>query len=78
MVTIELAESLYDLAGQYPALADILTAVGFRYIQNKRMLNTLGRILTISGGALVCGIDVVAVIAALHQHGFEISGKMQE
>ena len=48
---IDLTKSVYELTKDYPELIDILAGLGFTEITKKAMLNSVGRLTTISKGA---------------------------
>ena len=58
MKIIDLNKSIYDLSQRYPEIIDIMIHLGFQDIGKKGMLNTAGRIMTISKGALMKGIEM--------------------
>lgn len=73
---IDLKKNVYALCSEYPELVEILSGLGFTEITNKTALNTVGKIMTIPKGAVVKGINMVDVVLALKNNGFELEGKM--
>ena len=73
---IDLKKNVYTLCNEYPELVEILSGLGFTEITNKTALNTVGKIMTIPKGAVIKGINMVDVVLALKNNGFELEGKM--
>ena len=73
---IDLTKSVYELTKDYPELIDILAGLGFTEITKKAMLNSVGRLTTISKGAKMKNISMTDVVTALMSNGFEIAGEM--
>nr|WP_297766091.1 DUF438 domain-containing protein [uncultured Butyrivibrio sp.] len=73
---IDLKKNVFTLCNEYPELIEILSNLGFTEITNKTALNTVGKIMTIPKGAVVKGINMVDVVLALKNNGFELEGKM--
>lgn len=73
---INLKKNVYTLCNEYPELIEILSDLGFKEISNKTALNTIGKVMTIPKGAVVKGINMVDVVLALKNNGFELEGKM--
>ena len=74
--TIDLSRSVYELATEYPELADIMAELGFTEIKKPAMLHSVGKLMTIPRGAKMKNIPMEQVIAALMEHGFTLSGEM--
>ncbi|WP_027438225.1 DUF438 domain-containing protein [Lachnospira multipara] len=73
---INLKKSVYELCNEYPELIDILLELGFTEVTKPGILNTMGKVMTIPKGAIMKKIDMVDVVLALKNNGFELEGKM--
>ena len=69
---IDLTRTVSELTDEYPEIKGIMEELGFKDIIKPMALSTAGKIMTIPRGASVKGIEMSAVIKALHDHGFEI------
>ncbi len=69
---INLSKSVYELCKEYPEIVDIMKEVGFKDIASPGMLNTAGRFMNISKGAMMKGIDMDAVMKAFEEKGFKL------
>ena len=73
---INLKKSVYELCNEYPELIDIMLELGFTEVTKPGILNTMGKVMTIPKGAIIKKIDMVDVVLALKNNGFELEGKM--
>lgn len=73
---IDLKKNVYTLCNEYPELIEILSELGFKEITNKTAMNTVGKVMTIPKGAVIKGINMIDVVLALRNNGFELEGKM--
>lgn len=73
---LDLSKSVYDLATEYPEVADIMKELGFSEITNKVMLNSVGKIMTIPKGAKMKGVSMVDIVGAFMKAGFTLTGEM--
>lgn len=67
---------MYELCNEYPELIDIMLELGFTEVTKPGILNTMGKVMTIPKGAIMKKIDMVDVVLALKNNGFELEGKM--
>lgn len=67
---------MYELCNEYPELIDIMLELGFTEVTKPGILNTMGKVMTIPNGAIMKKIDMVDVVLALKNNGFELEGKM--
>lgn len=67
---IDLTKNVHDICKEYPEVIDILKEIGFENIAAPGMLNTAGRIMTISKGAAMKGIELGKLKEVLAQKGF--------
>nr|MCR5515656.1 DUF1858 domain-containing protein [Lachnospira sp.] len=72
---INLKKSVYELCNEYPELIDIMYELGFKEVKKPGILNTMGQLMTIPKGAILKKIDMIDVILALKNNGFELEGK---
>ncbi|MDO4772049.1 MAG: ABC transporter substrate-binding protein [Bacillota bacterium] len=52
---------VYDIVTKYPATLDYLIGVGFTPLGNPKMLNTIGKVMTIGSGCALKGVDYDAL-----------------
>lgn len=69
---INFSESVYELCSKDPAVADILTGLGFTDITKPGMLQTAGRFMTIPKGAALKRIDLSMVREVFAARGYEV------
>jgi N-dimethylarginine dimethylaminohydrolase len=69
---IDINKSVYELCKEFPEIAPILSEMGFTDITKPGMLNTAGRFMTLSKGAMMKKIDLDSVKQKLQENGFEI------
>lgn len=71
---INLSWSIYTIVKEYPEAIDIMKELGFQDISKPGMLNTAGRIMTLTKGAAMKGMDMDRIKKAFMEKGFEIEG----
>lgn len=71
---IDLDRSVYDLAKEYPELVDIMDGLGFSEIRKPAMLNSVGKLMTITKGAKMKGIPLDKIVTVFWEHGFTVAG----
>ncbi len=69
---IDISKSVYELCREYPELQEILASIGFKDIMLPGMINTAGRIMTLTKGSKAKGIPIEKIKEELTQRGFEI------
>ncbi|WIV12375.1 DUF1858 domain-containing protein [Proteiniborus sp. MB09-C3] len=69
---ISLNETIHEICTRYPEIKEILRELGFEDITNPIMMNTAGKIMTISKGTQMKNIDIENVKEKLKEKGFEI------
>lgn len=72
MKIVSLNASIYDLVKKYPEIVSILFTIGFKDITKPMMLNTAGRIMTLTKGSRMRDIDIEVIKEALRDAGFTI------
>ncbi|WP_302489844.1 DUF438 domain-containing protein [uncultured Mitsuokella sp.] len=78
MKQIDLNKSVAELVHEYPELKEILAELGFTDIMKPAALKLMGRIMTLPRGAVVKGIPMEKIRAALEEHGFALVGAEQQ
>ena len=73
MKKIDINKSIYELSEEYPEIIEIMESIGFKDIAKKGMLNTAGRIMTISKGAMMKGIEIETIKKEFESRGFSIN-----
>ena len=69
---IDINKTIYELAGEYPEIIDILVGLGFADITKPGMLKTAGRFMTLPKGAALKKIAIEEIVKTFHEHGFEV------
>lgn len=69
---IDINKSVYELCKEYPELQEVLAGIGFKDITLPGMINTAGRIMTLTKGSRAKGIPMEKIKEELIQRGFEI------
>lgn len=78
MKTLDLKKSVAELVHEYPELKEILADLGFQDILKPAALKLMGRIMTLPRGAVVKGIPMEKIRAALEAKGFALVGAEQQ
>lgn len=65
-------DTIYQITKQHPDIIDILANLGFSEITKPGMLSTVGRVMTLSKGAMMRGIDLEEIYRTLEAAGYEI------
>lgn len=69
---LDLKKTVFELVQENPEVAEVLSSVGLKDVNNPMILETIGRRLTIPQGVSQRGASLEAVINAFKAHGFEI------
>jgi len=69
---IDISKSVYEICTQNPDVIDIMKELGFESITNPGMLNTVGRVMTISKGAAMKKIPMERIKEKFQEKGYEI------
>jgi formate-dependent phosphoribosylglycinamide formyltransferase (GAR transformylase) len=69
---ISFTTSIYEICSKYPEVIQIMKELGFESIINPVMLNSVGRIMTISKGAVAKNIDIELIEKTFIEKGFSI------
>ena len=67
MKKLDLRLSVYELTEQYPELIEILEKAGLTEITKKKVLSSVGRIMTLPKGARMKGISMEELEAELYK-----------
>lgn len=67
---VDLTKTVYELCTDNPELIHILKQLGFEHIMKPGMLQTAGRVMTISNGARMKGIHLDTIKNTLKQCGY--------
>ena len=78
MKELDLKKSVAELVREYPELKEILAEIGFQDIMKPAALKLMGRIMTLPRGAVVKGIPMEKIRAALEAKGFVLKGAEQQ
>lgn len=69
---IDLNKSIYDLCKEDPKIIEIMTSLGFTDITKPAMLNTVGKIMTITKGARMKNIDILTIKERFIELGYNL------
>lgn len=72
MKVIDGNRTVYDLIQEYPELKPILVKIGFKPLNNDKMLNTVGRMMPLNSGAKQIKLSFKDLKAALQKEGFDL------
>ncbi len=72
MKEISLQDSIFNLCQTYPEIKDILFGLGFKDIIKTGMIQTMGRIMTLSKGSKVKNIPIETIIKVFNKHDYHI------
>lgn len=72
---INFSEPIIELAKRYPDFVEIMADCGFTKIKETGLLKTIGRVMTISMGAKVMGVNKDQVKAAFEARGYQVIEK---
>jgi hypothetical protein len=67
---IDFQKTVYELCEEDPFVIEIMKELGFEQITKQGMLQTAGRIMTISKGARMRGIDLSSIVQTFEKHGY--------
>ena len=67
---IDFQKTVYELCEEDPFVIEIMKELGFEQITKQGMLQTAGRVMTISKGARMKGIDLPSIVQAFERHGY--------
>lgn len=65
-------KTVYVLIQEYPELKEVLVDLGFTPLNNDKMLNTVGRMMSLTNGAKQIKLDQADLEAGLNKAGFEL------
>lgn len=69
---IDLTKTVYELCTADPAIAEIMTELGFSDITKPGMLQTAGRFMTIPKGAAMKKLEMDKIKQAFSSRGYEV------
>lgn len=72
MIEISLHEKVYDLVSKYPETRQIIVSLGFTHMKDDAMLNTAGRIMTLSKAAKRHNLDYQTLKDAFEKEGYQL------
>ena len=65
-------KTVYVLIQENPELKDVLVRLGFTPLDDPKMLNTVGRMMSLNNGAKQIKISPEELQAGLNESGFEV------
>ena len=69
---IDFQKTVYELCKDDPFVIEMMIELGFEQITKPGMLQTAGRVMTISKGARMRGIDLSDIVQTCEKHGYII------
>lgn len=69
MIEVSLEDTVYKIIKDHPEVKEIMIELGFDNIVKPKLLKTVGKLMTISKGCMMQGIELYKV-----QEMFEING----
>lgn len=69
---IDLSKTVYELFKEDPQVIEIMRELGFESISNPKMLNTVGRFMTITKGAEMKGIQIERIKDEFIKRGYSV------
>ncbi len=75
LIKIDSSLSIYELIKEYPDIQSIMADLGFSDILKPGMLQSAGRIMTLSKGAKMKKIDWAYIEKAFSDNGYELNVK---
>lgn len=72
MKTIDGNKMVYELIKENPALKKVLVDLGFTPLNNDKMLNTVGRMMSLKNGAKQIRLDQEDLNEGLEKAGFKL------
>ena len=69
---VDFQKTIYDLCTEEPFTIEIMKELGFDQITTQGMLQTAGRVMTISKGARMRGIDLSDIVQTFVKHGYSV------
>lgn len=72
MKKIDGNKTVYELIKETPKLKPVLVNLGFTPLNNDKMLNTVGRMMSLNNGAKQINLDPQALNEGLKKEGFEL------
>lgn len=72
MSIINLDTPVHDLVAQQPTIVDVMVAMGLDGVTDPKLLNTVGRFMTLRKGAKMKHIAIGDLVQQLQVAGFEV------
>lgn len=72
MKIIDGNKTVYELVKENPALKEVLVSLGFTPLNNDKMLNTVGRMMSLKNGAKQIQLDQENLSEGLEKAGFKL------
>ncbi|WP_428910502.1 DUF1858 domain-containing protein [Niallia sp. Krafla_26] len=69
---VDFDKTVYELCTEDSFIIEIMTELGFEKITKQGMLQTAGRIMTISKGARMRNIELTEIIETFEKHGYTV------
>ncbi len=72
MKKISLDDSVYTIVNENSEIKDILVGLGLTQINDKKMFNTVARVMTVRKAARLHNLDYNALKKAFNTYGFDL------
>ncbi|PKM57089.1 MAG: hypothetical protein CVU98_07900 [Firmicutes bacterium HGW-Firmicutes-3] len=75
---IDLNKSIYDLCKEDPKIIEVMTSLGFTDITKPAMMNTVGKMMTITKGARMKNMDIAIIKNRFIEQGYIIGEEKED
>ena len=72
MIYIDIQQTVYDIIKTYPEFKLVLIEAGFTKLTDPRMLNTMGKIMTLEKGMMIRGVNITDLESASNRFQFTL------
>ena len=77
-MNIDFNKSIYELCKEDPKIIEIMMSLGFTDITKPAMLNTVGKMMTITKGARMKNMDITTIKKRFIEQGYTIGEEKEE
>jgi hypothetical protein len=70
--SVDFTKTVYELCTEDPFVIEIMKELGFEQITKQGMLQSAGRIMTISKGARMRGMELSHIVQTFEKHGYSV------
>ena len=70
MNTIYLEDSVYTTITEHPEVKDLLVEIGFKPLNQRQMVHTVGRITNLIKGSKIAKVPLETIVETLEMNGY--------